>query len=322
MVFAQFQHRLRALFVTLLAVALGTPAVHLDAQSGSIKTGVEMVPLTVTVTDTNGRYLGGLTGDDFTVLEDGVPQPLSFFAREEVPVDVALVLDTSASMRTDLSLIQSAAIGLVKRLRPADRGAVVEVKDSTGIRQPLTSDRGQIASAVQSLSASGSTALYDGLYVMLKEFDRERHASLEVRRQVLILLSDGLDNRSHVRFEDVMDLARRVGVNIYVIALRGDVALIPRAQLDGSILNAEYTMGTVARESGGRTFFPKTSRELPSIYSAIAEELACQYELGYVPVRPGGDGAFRRVLVRVLPSTNALARTRTGYYAARTRGGN
>jgi VWFA-related protein len=116
-----------------------------------------------------------------------------------------------------------------------------------------------------------------------------------------------------------MDLARRVDVNIYVVALRGDAVLIPRAMRDRSMLTAEYTMGTVARESGGRTFFPKSARDLPAIYTAIAEELSSQYELGYMPARPGGDGAFRRVAVRV--ETNGLARTRSGYYASRTKQG-
>ena len=117
------------------------------------------------------------------------------------------------------------------------------------------------------MSTSGATALYDGLYVVLKEFERERRAATQVRRQVLVLLSDGIDTKSRLTFEDVMDLARRAGVNIYVIALQGDVALVPRARSwTAPILRAEYTMGAVARESGGRTFFPKSARELPAIY--------------------------------------------------------
>ena len=173
--------------------------------------------------------------------------------------------------------------------------------------------------AIRALSTSGSTALYDGLYVVLREFERERRASAQVRRQALVLLSDGVDNRSRLGFDDVVELARRVDVNIYVVALRGDVVLVPRAERDGSILRAEYSMGAVARESGGRSFFPKSARELPAIYTSIAQELASQYELGYMPARPGGDGAFRRVEVRLPPQTNALARTRSGYYASRTK---
>jgi Ca-activated chloride channel family protein len=294
---------------------------RVDAQDVRFKSGIAMVPLTVTVTDSTGKYVRGLTADDFRVFEDDVQQSLSFFACDDVPVDVALVVDTSGSMRADLPLVQAAATGLVRKLRPIDRGSVVELKDSAGIPQSFTSDHGQVEAAIRGLSTSGSTALYDGLYVVLKQFERERRTNVGIRRQVLVLLSDGLDNKSHLSFEDVMDSARRVEVSIYVIALKGDAAPLPRSASDGRILHAAYAMGTVARESGGRTFSPKSARELPAIYSAIAEEFVNQYELGYIPTRPGGDGAFRRVTVRVPPQTNALARTRSGYHAARTRAG-
>jgi Ca-activated chloride channel family protein len=304
--------------LTVVAAVVGLvvrgPA-RVDAQSPTFKSGVDIVPLTVTVTDTAGKYVTDLTGNDFTVLEDGVEQPLSFFACDNVPVDVALVLDTSESMHTDLSLVQSAANGLISQLRASDRGAVIDVKDTAGIPQPFTSDQALITRAIRALSPSGATALYDGLYVVLREFERERRATLQIRRQVLVLLSDGVDNRSHIPLDDVMNLARRAGVNIYVIALRGDVALMRRVDMDESMLRAAYVMGAVARESGGRTFFPKFARELPGIYTAIGQELASQYQLGYVPARPGGDGAFRRVAVRVPTRQNALARTRSGYYA-------
>jgi Ca-activated chloride channel family protein len=302
-----------------LAAALGTLTAGtpspISAQNSTFKSGVDMVPLTVTVTDVKGKLVTGLTGGDFTILEDGVEQPVSFFASGEMPVDVALVIDTSTSMGGDLPLVQKAASGLVRTLRASDRGAVVEVKDAVRIPQPLTSDREQIETTLRALRPSGNTALYDGLYVGLKEFDRARRENPDVRRQVLVLFSDGLDNTSHLRFDDVLELARRVGVNIYVIALRGQAAQVPRAEQDEAVLQAEYVMRTVARESGGRAFFPRTPWELPAIYDAIARELASQYELGYVPARPGATGAFRRVVVRMAPATAALARTRSGYYA-------
>jgi len=184
-------------------------------------------------------------------------------------------------------------------------------------RELLTASnaRGLIERAIRSLSASGETALYDGLYVVLKEFERERRVSTEVRRQALVLLSDGLDNRSRLAFDDVLDYARRVAVNIYVIALRGALAQVPRNEQDAAVLRADYALNTVTRESGGRLFFPKMARDLAGIYTAIAQELFSQYELGYMPVRSVSDGGFRRVAVRVRPETNALARTRSGYYA-------
>ena len=114
--------------MALSALTLGNPAA-VRAQHAPFKTGVDMVALTVTVTDGAGKHITGLTGNDFTVFEDGAQQPLSFFASEDVPVDVALVIDASASMRPDLPLVQKAACGLIRKLRAFDRGAVVEVKD-------------------------------------------------------------------------------------------------------------------------------------------------------------------------------------------------
>ena len=272
-----------------------------------------MVPLTVTVTDPTGRHVRGLTGDNFAVFEDGIEQPLSFFANTDVPVDVAMVIDTSASMRDDLPIVQAAASGLVRALGPTDRGALIAVNDLAGFPQSFTSERDKLEDAIKRLSATGSTALYDGLYVVLRECQRERRAAPQIRRQALVLLSDGLDNKSRLSFDDVLDLARRANVSIYVISLGGAIAATPRSQRPGSVLNAEYAMVTVARDSGGAIFYPKTARELPAIYGAIARELASQYQLGYMPAKSGGDGAFRRVSVRVAPELNARARTRSGY---------
>jgi len=291
-------------------------AMPLGAQGPAFKSGVDMVPLTVTVTDPKGKYVTGLCGSDFHVYEDGVEQPLLLFASGAVPIDVALVIDTSTSMRDDLALVRTAAIGLVRRLRADDRAAIINVTETAGIPQPFTSDRSPIERAINSLSAFGETALYDGMYVVLKEFERERKAATQVRRQALVLLSDGLDNRSHLAFDDVLDYARRVSVNIYAIALRGALAQVPWNLRDSAVLQADYALKTVTRESGGRLFFPKAARDLAGIYTAIAEELFSQYELGYIPVRSVGDGGFRRVTITIRPDTNALARTRSGYYAA------
>jgi Ca-activated chloride channel homolog len=159
--FSRSRRRVSAL-VAFVALAV-RGAAPLDAQSPTFKSGVDMVPLTVTVTDPTGKYVTGLTGNDFSVFENGVEQPLSFFANENVPLDLALVLDTSGSMQAELPLVRSAASGLARQLRPCDRGAVVEVKNFARIPQPFTSDRALIDRAINGLSTSGETALYDAL---------------------------------------------------------------------------------------------------------------------------------------------------------------
>lgn len=297
----------------LIVVALGA-ADRLEAQRAAFRTGIEIVPLTVTVTDASGKYVKDLTGSDFTVFEDGVPQPLAFFASEQVPIDVALVLDTSSSMERHLPTVRKAAGGLVRSLRADDQVTIAALTGSLAILQPLTTDRARIDAAIQELSASGETALYNGLYVMLKEFERERLGRSDIRRQAIVLLSDGLDTASHLGFEEVMTLAQRVGVNIYVIAVPGVGANRNRAQQDGRILRAEHDLRSLAREAGGRSFFPQTIHELPAIYGNIALELAHQYELGYFPQTAAVDAGFRRLSVRV---DNAVTRTRSGYHATR-----
>jgi VWFA-related protein len=209
-----------AFLLPVLALVAANPA-DITAQGSTFKSGVEMVPLTVTVTDGAGNYVNGLSERDFAVFEDGVPQPLSFFASESVPVDVAFVIDTSGSMSTDLPLVQQAAKGLVSALRDGDRGAVVSVSSVVGMPQRFTTDHAGVAAAIDALRSSGSTALYDGVYIVLKEFAREQRYNTDVRRQVLVLLSDGVDTVSHVSADEVTELAKRVGVNIYVIAIKG-----------------------------------------------------------------------------------------------------
>jgi Ca-activated chloride channel family protein len=288
-----------------------------DAQAVRFRSGVDMVPLTVTVTNGDGDYVTGLSRANFTVLEDGVPQPLSFFSGGTVPVDVLLVLDTSSSMTADMPHVRAAATGLIRSLRPGDRGAVLAVKSSVAVAQSFTGNLDDIVAAIEGLPAAGLTAVYDGLYIALRELVRERRAQTEVRRQVLVLLSDGVDNASHVSAEEIADFARRVGASIYAIALTEARRPASRTGIDRVLERAVFDMRALATETGGRAFRPARAAELPGIYGAIAKELGSQYDLGYVPVNPADKAAFRRVAVRVLPPNGAVARTRSGYYADR-----
>lgn len=303
-------------FITsVLVLAMVT---SLDARNPVFRSGVDMVPLTVTVTDAAGRFKRGLTETDFAILEDGIPQTLSFFANDRVPLDVALVMDTSSSMGPVLPLLKTAARGLVRTLHEGDRTTIVDVKGLIRAPLPLTDDPASLEKAIEGLTASGSTAMYDGVYIALTAFERDRRDSPAPRRQALVLFSDGLDNASHVTFDAMKDLARRADVTIYTIAFGLNAAATARGVLGKQMFEAAYTMRTLASEAGGRGFTPATAVELPAVYNAIAEELANQYQVGYVPNRPCGDGGFRQVAVRIVPPTSAIARTRMGYVAAPT----
>jgi Ca-activated chloride channel homolog len=299
-------------FTLRLLLLSGGLAAHIQAQGRIFKSTVEMVPLTVTVTDARGHYVRNLVEADFAVLEQGVRQSLALFANEPVPIDLALTIDASASMTPQLPIVRRAAGALVDSLRDGDRATVVTIQNAVGVPLPLTSDRSRISTAIRDLSASGETALYDGVYVVLSELIRAR--STEIRRRVLVLLSDGLDTSSRLSADDMLALARRAGIGVYVIAMPTSSSNLPRNRQDASAWQGEYVMRTLARESGGRSFFPKRVEELPGIYADIAQELANQYELGYLPSRSGTLGGFRRVTVHV---KNAMTRTRSGYYAGR-----
>jgi Ca-activated chloride channel family protein len=281
---------------------------------------VELVPLTVTVTDRDGRYVPDLTAADFAVFDEGWRQPISHFASGDAPIDMGFLLDTSGSMQDTLRLAQNAARGLVRQLRAGDRGAVAGIGSTVSLHQPMTPDLARVDEALRSTKAHGYTALYDALYIVLRQYLQERHRSTEVRRQVAVLLSDGIDTASHVTVEDVLDLVRRAEVTVYVISVGDDPALMKNVLLDRRIFESAHDLSTLARDSGGRRFTPRTARELPAIYDAIAEELSYQYVIGYMPSQ-GADGRFRRLSVAVLPPRVGVARTRAGYYADRGRTG-
>jgi Ca-activated chloride channel family protein len=297
----------------MAAALLGiTAAVPARAQ---FRSGVEMVPLTVTVTDPAGRFVPNLTAGDFTILEDGKAQQLSTFATVEAPVDLTMLIDTSSSMHQDLRLAQEAASGLTRSLRSGDHAGVMGVATSVSKKQEVTADLSRVEEAIRSLQASGATAIYEAIYVALREFQVARRAATNVRRQAIVLLSDGLDTASHIPFEHVLDSVRRGDVTIFVIQLERNGKLPMDVDDSRYAFEARFAMRALARDSGGRFFTAQAATELPAIYNAIARELGNQYVLGYVPARQGGDGAFRRIAVHVRHPQGTHARTRAGYYA-------
>jgi Ca-activated chloride channel family protein len=144
---------------------------------------------------------------------------------------------------------------------------------------------------------------------------KHRNAQGEVRRQAIVVLSDGEDTTSIVGFDDVMELAKRSGVATYTITLRSPFATNSLVRDRASGAAADYAMKALAQESGARAFFPADIKELAGVYTVIAEELANQYLLGYSSSNGRADGTYRRVAVRV-DRSGARTRTRTGYFAA------
>jgi len=280
------------------------------------RSGIDIVALNVVVTDAGAKFVTGLEPKDFAVFEDGVQQEVTFFAATAVPLDMAILLDTSASMNDKMQEVQQAATGFAATLREGDRAMVVDIKDATRILQPLSADIDGAKAAIASTKAKGGTALYNGVYTTLKELIKQRRASDDVRRQAIVVLSDGDDTASLVTFDDVMAQAKESGIAIYTITLRSPSVLQPTATRH-YFSESEFSMKALAQETGARAFFPAAITDLAGVYSSIAAELASQYAIGYVPKNPLRDGRFRKLTVRVTDHPGAAPRTRSGYVAPR-----
>ncbi len=307
-------------FLTLLlAGGLLTSASRVTGQAGGddqqvderryqFRVSVDLISLNVTVTDTRSRFVTDLGRDDFRVFEDGIHQDISVFSQEDLPVRMILLLDSSASMEEKMSFAQEAATNFVKTMKSDDMTEVVEFGSKAHIIQPFTADAEILSHAIRRTQAGGTTSLYNALYIALKDLSRRR---ADIRRQAIIVLSDGEDTSSLVTFDQVLELTKDTDVTIYTISLR-------REEGRGSkhFSEAEHVLKKLAEETGGQWFFPGHIDELASAYERIAKELKSQYNIGYVSNNSRRDGSWRRVVVQTT-SDRLLVRAKLGYYAPR-----
>ena len=298
-----------------LIVALMGGDVQPQADRTPFRVGVDLVPLSVTVSDADHRYVSDLTRDDFVVLENGIPQDIAFFAGTGVPLALALVIDTSASMQGALETAQEAAVGFARQLTPSDVATVISFDSSVEIVQEFTNDVAILRDAIRRTTPRGSTALYNALYIALNELNKTvARPSQNVRRRAIIVLSDGDDTSSLLTFDEVLDAASRSDTVIYAIGL--GVRDPRQSRSINGDRSGEFVLRRLVQQTGGRAFFPQQARELAQVYEEIRRELACQYSLAYEPNHLRRDGQWRRTAVRV-NRPGLTARTRQGYFAPR-----
>ena len=267
-----------AVVICLVIAASHHAAPVLQAQAAATLAGtpvfrgaVDLVSLNVTLTNGHNQPVGGLTAGDFAIFEDGVQQDLSFFSSARLPMDVAILLDTSSSMSPVLSVAQDAAIGLVESAQHADRVSVTEFNDRANILHSLSSDMDGAIRAIRGTSPRGSTALYNGLYMAMTEMVRSRRNTQDVRKQAVVVLSDGQDTSSLVQYEDVMELANQSGIVLYTILLLSPFDARQLNDLKTSKFSqALFVMRSFAEATGGVTFLTSNVRDLQGIYSKIA----------------------------------------------------
>jgi Ca-activated chloride channel family protein len=272
------------------------------------RASTDMVFLSVTATRGN-TAVTGLEETSFAVFEDGRRQDIEVFSRDPQPIALSLLIDASTSMENRMSLAADAAVGFVRRMRPSDLAQVMTFNAQTDIRQPFTDNQQLLEQAIRSARASGSTGLYTALYIAFSELDRiGRQQRGEMRRQAIVLLSDGEDTTSVLGYDEVMERARRSDVIVFAVALRE-----PASSATQGMRQHDFALRSLAQATGGRVFTVDTAAQLPQVYNQIADELATQYTIGYTSRNTNRDGRWRQITVQV-DAPGVVARTRAGYF--------
>jgi VWFA-related protein len=270
------------------------------------KVDVQAVNLNVVVTDKSGRFVPHLQAAQFEILEDGVPQEISFFSAEVTPLTVLLLLDASTSMRPNVSGVKEAAANFVRKLWEGDRAIVADFNEKVRFSTYFTDDVDRLIATIQSLYPSGWTALYDSILI-----STEKLSDVDGRKALLVF-TDGDDSRgqgfgSQANADDAIEGAKFSEVTIYSVGFRG-------ARRGGGGVNKGF-LRRLAQETGGDAFFPSDIGELNQSFTRIQEELHSLYRLAYVPKNSNRAGGWRKIEVRVKERDELTARTRTGYYA-------
>ncbi|HUG53436.1 MAG TPA: VWA domain-containing protein [Vicinamibacteria bacterium] len=301
----------------LFCVSLGpSPLEGGDARPRpTFASAVDVVNLNVSVTDVRDRHITGLDAADFKVFEDGVPQQLCLFTSERLPLSVAILVDSSLSMHARLPAVKAAALRLVRALGPEDEAEIVQFNHRYTALQEFTSDLGLLEKAVAGIKAEGATGVYNAIYLTLKD-PRFRRKSDELIRQAVVVLSDGEDTSSLVNDDQVVALARKSNVTVYTISLTPQRTLLAADRTAAD--RATYFLTAVAKETGGRSYFPEGLHHLDGVYGRIADELRTQYALGYVSTNPSRDGEWRKINIAT-GQGDLLLRHKLGYYAGQLR---
>lgn len=293
----------RALRTALLLLVL---AASLSGEAQLITVDVDLVNVYLTVCNKRGRFITNLGRESFTVLEDGAQQVITNFSKETgVPLRIALVIDTSGSVRDKLPFEKEAANQFLYAMLHggSDQAAVFTFDSSIELRQDYTRDPALLARAVLNTRAGGGTRLYDALLKTLQGKLAENED-----RKVIVLLTDGNDNSSRSRPQDVVEAAQRSGVTIYAISMNAVGMHLDDSEPYDALLD------TFARETGGEAFLPNKLGDLSAHFKRIINELRSQYTIAYRSTNPNKDGGFRRIQIGVNNSHYSV-RTRSGYYA-------
>ena len=296
-----------------------TPADEEYDEGSRIIVNTELVTLNVRVIDRNNRPIGDVRENEFHVLEDGVPQPIEYFTREEVPISYGLAVDTSGSMRSQLQSVIDAGKTIINTNKKGDETFLVRFISSDKIEtvQDFTSNQELLLDGLDSFYVEGGqTAVVDAVYLTADHVaEYKKGDDNDRRRRALIVITDGEDRSSFYSPEKLFARLREADVQIYVIGFVNELdkegGLIRKSPRDKAV----GLLNKIATETGGRAFFPQSLSELPQIASEIVRDLRTQYVVAYNPTNKARDGSFRSIKVSVAEGSSRdkrIALTRNG----------
>ena len=290
-----YRNALAVLSISTLMLAQENPVT-------TFRTDSNLVSLNVSVFDQDGRVVKGLPRSAFTVFEDNQKQEIKGFAQEDVPISLGLLVDTSGSMSNKRERVSSAALAMVKASNPDDEVFVISFSEEAFIRQGFTSDVKQLEASLREMGSKGETAMRDALSLGL---DYLRAHSKKDKR-VLLVITDGEDNSSIQKEENLIRAAHLSNVIIYGIGILG-------SEEPASAQRARVSLETLTLATGGRAWFPNNVADIETITPEIAHEIRNQYVISYTPENTANAGVFRSIRVEVNVSSFTV-RTRSGYY--------
>ena len=295
----------------LLAQTSPPEAAEPEAASneGTIKVNVKLVNVFSTVTNQNGAPVGKLEKKDFQVLEDGVPQTIAYFGKEnELPLSIVLAVDASLSTKKDLALeLESARRFAHAILRPIDKMSLYRFAETVQEMVPFTANLDRIDHAIRNVRVGAATALYDAVYLASEALESREG------RKVLVVITDGGDTVSSVDYAEALRQAQASEAVVY------SIVVVPIEANAGRNTGGEHALIQLSHDTGGKHYYAGSASELEQVFKQISDELRTQYLLAYYPKQRPSAGEFRRIEVRVVEPNNADAenikvRHRTGYY--------
>jgi Ca-activated chloride channel family protein len=283
---------------------------------GQIGINVLNVPLMVLVTDNKGKLITNLTKDDFRIYEDDKLQTIRTYSREtDLPLSIALLVDSSGSVIEQIKFEQAAAIDFFFNTmkRRKDRGTVIGFDSvprvlSDGTPDGFTDEPERLAEAVRRIKAGGGTAVFDAIYASVRNMLAKENGE---RRRLVILISDGDDTASKRSKTEALEMAQRNDTTIYAISTNKTSDTKSREKVRG-----DDVIKDLVEETGGKAYFPLKLDDLASDFQRIGEELRSQYVISYAPANQNLDGSYRKIRVE-MTNKKYNARTRQGYFASR-----